>query len=148
MTKSFLSTVFRLPSHLLQQWLLMTALISLLISISAVAAAPVPHNDSESNSHSKALLTKASATSDEKEAQPPVKQFTVGVLANWGQQRAIERWQPMMDYLADKVPGTRFTVRPGTFEQLNQALLRGKSNLLSPTPGNICIWPIAIRSLG
>lgn len=135
MTKSFLSTVFRLPSHLLQQWLLMTALISLLISISAVAAAPVPHNDSESNSHSKALLTKASATSDEKEAQPPVKQFTVGVLANWGQQRAIERWQPMMDYLADKVPGTRFTVRPGTFEQLNQALLRGEIQFIITNPG-------------
>lgn len=61
--------------------------------------------------------------------------LTVGVLANWGYQAAQERWQPLMRYLESEIPGTQFSVYPGTFEQLNQALESGKIQFIVTNPG-------------
>nr|WP_229360285.1 PhnD/SsuA/transferrin family substrate-binding protein [Ferrimonas sediminicola] len=59
----------------------------------------------------------------------------VGVLANWGYRQAEERWQPMMDYLTAKVKGARFSVRPGSFEELNSALEAGEIEFIVTNPG-------------
>lgn len=59
----------------------------------------------------------------------------VGVLANWGYRQAEDRWQPMMDYLTDKVQGARFSVRPGSFEELNAALEAGEIEFIVTNPG-------------
>ena len=42
----------------------------------------------------------------------PVHEFKVGVLANHGVLQAKQRWQPMMDYLSENVPNSRFEVVP------------------------------------
>ncbi|WP_051216059.1 sensor histidine kinase [Ferrimonas futtsuensis] len=59
----------------------------------------------------------------------------VGVLANWGYLQAEKRWQPMMDYLTEKVDGARFSVRPGSFEELNAALEAGEIEFIVTNPG-------------
>ncbi|MEZ9819138.1 PhnD/SsuA/transferrin family substrate-binding protein [Shewanella sp. 10N.286.45.A1] len=59
----------------------------------------------------------------------------VGVLSNWGNQQAIERWQPMMAYLNEQVPGTDFHVYPGNFEALNLAMELGQIQFIITNPG-------------
>ncbi|WP_252007122.1 sensor histidine kinase [Ferrimonas sp. SCSIO 43195] len=59
----------------------------------------------------------------------------VGVLANWGYRQAEERWKPMMDYLSARVDGAHFTVRPGSFEELNTALGAGEIQFIVTNPG-------------
>ncbi|MCL1096087.1 sensor histidine kinase [Shewanella kaireitica] len=59
----------------------------------------------------------------------------VGVLSNWGNQQAIERWQPMMEYLNEQVPGTDFHVYPGNFEALNLAMELGQIQFIITNPG-------------
>lgn len=76
--------------------------------------------------------TQAEAT-NEKVSRDKV--YKVGVLANWGYQKAKERWQPMMDYLSERVPNTHFEVQPGTFEELNQALLDNRIQFIITNPG-------------
>ena len=62
-------------------------------------------------------------------------QYQVGVLANWGEQQAKERWQPMMDYLSSKIPDSRFSVFAGDFSALNKALVTGKIQFIITNPG-------------
>ncbi|WP_394497131.1 sensor histidine kinase [Shewanella sp. ENK2] len=63
------------------------------------------------------------------------QELYVGVLANWGDQQAIARWTPMMDYLNEQVPDTRFHVYPGNFEALNAAMESGKIQFIITNPG-------------
>ncbi|MBR9727517.1 PhnD/SsuA/transferrin family substrate-binding protein [Shewanella intestini] len=64
-----------------------------------------------------------------------VTDFHVGVLANWGNQQATERWSPMMRYLEQQVPNTRFHVYPGNFAALNAAMEAGKIQFIVTNPG-------------
>jgi two-component system sensor histidine kinase TtrS len=66
-------------------------------------------------------------------AQPQA--LYVGVLANWGNQQALERWTPMMQYLDEQVPGTQFHVYPGNFEALNLAMELGQIQFIITNPG-------------
>ncbi|WP_229359807.1 sensor histidine kinase [Ferrimonas aestuarii] len=68
-------------------------------------------------------------------AEPEAAELKVGVLANWGGQQAERRWQPMMDYLSERVDGARFSVVPGSFEELNQAMLAGQIQFIVSNPG-------------
>ncbi|WP_286340000.1 sensor histidine kinase [Ferrimonas sp. YFM] len=68
-------------------------------------------------------------------AEETEQHLKVGVLANWGYLQAEKRWQPMMDYLTDKVDGARFSVRPGSFEELNAALEAGEIEFIVTNPG-------------
>ncbi|WP_231919104.1 sensor histidine kinase [Shewanella sp. UCD-FRSSP16_17] len=63
------------------------------------------------------------------------QELYVGVLANWGDQQAIARWTPMMDYLNEQLPDTRFHVYPGNFEALNAAMESGKIQFIITNPG-------------
>ena len=63
------------------------------------------------------------------------QELHVGVLANWGDQQAIARWTPMMDYLNEQVPGTHFNVYPGNFNALNQAMESGEIQFIITNPG-------------
>ncbi|MCF1426923.1 MAG: PhnD/SsuA/transferrin family substrate-binding protein [Shewanella sp.] len=84
-----------------------------------------------------------------------VKVYRIGVLANWGYQKAKERWQPMMDYLSTHVPEARFKVQPSTFEELNQALLDNRIQFIITNPGQYLYlsnqyplsWLATMRSL-
>ncbi len=68
-------------------------------------------------------------------AEEAEQHLKVGVLANWGYLQAEKRWQPMMDYLTEKVDGARFSVRPGSFEELNAALEAGEIEFIVTNPG-------------
>jgi two-component system sensor histidine kinase TtrS len=61
--------------------------------------------------------------------------FRVGVLANHGVQKGINRWQPMMDYLSQSVPGTRFEVVPVDFDEMSRQLLAHELQFIVTNPG-------------
>ncbi|MBO1270682.1 PhnD/SsuA/transferrin family substrate-binding protein [Shewanella sp. 4t3-1-2LB] len=61
--------------------------------------------------------------------------FRVAVLANHGEAQAKQRWQPMMDYLSDRLPGNRFEVVPLNFTQMDQQLLDHRIQFIVTNPG-------------
>lgn len=61
--------------------------------------------------------------------------FRVGVLANHGVQKGIERWQPMMDHLSQEVPGTHFEVVPVDFDEMSRQLLAHELQFIVTNPG-------------
>ncbi len=61
--------------------------------------------------------------------------FKVGVLANHGVQQGIFRWQPMMDYLSQSVPGTHFEVVPVDFNDMSSQLMNNQLQFIITNPG-------------
>lgn len=59
----------------------------------------------------------------------------VGVLANHGVQKGIERWQPMMDYLSQSVPSTHFEVVPVDFDEMSRQLQAHELHFIVTNPG-------------
>ena len=47
------------------------------------------------------------------------KLIKIGILAIQGNERAIDQWQPTMDYLSETIPGYRFEMLPGTIEDMH-----------------------------
>ena len=65
----------------------------------------------------------------------PVHEFKVGVLANHGVLQAKQRWQPMMDYLSENVPNSRFEVVPVDFNGMRSQLLSNELQFIVTNPG-------------
>lgn len=61
--------------------------------------------------------------------------YKVGVLANWGNEQAKNRWQPMMEYLSEKIPNSKFVVFTGDFKSLNKALVTEEIQFIITNPG-------------
>ncbi|MFQ6370636.1 PhnD/SsuA/transferrin family substrate-binding protein [Shewanella sp. YIC-542] len=61
--------------------------------------------------------------------------FRIAVLANHGQMQAILRWQPMMDYLSQQLPGNRFEVVPLDFTEMKEQLLDHRVQFIVTNPG-------------
>ncbi|MGI2259629.1 sensor histidine kinase [Shewanella sp. GXUN23E] len=130
------------------------SLIGLLIAPLVLVSASASASDTPQHATANVSDIDASKTSV---SQPvaKVKVYRVGVLANWGYQKAKERWQPMMDYLSAHVPGARFEVQPGNFEELNQALLDNRIQFIITNPGQYLYlsnqyplsWLATMRSL-
>ncbi|WP_428771540.1 sensor histidine kinase [Vibrio sp.] len=59
----------------------------------------------------------------------------VGVLAFRGEQKAIARWLPTVDYLSEKIEGHQFILQPLSLEQLNQAVIDGEIDFIITNPG-------------
>ncbi|MDJ0647565.1 MAG: PhnD/SsuA/transferrin family substrate-binding protein [Xenococcaceae cyanobacterium MO_188.B19] len=49
------------------------------------------------------------------------KVFKVGVIAKRGKEKAVEQWQPLIDYLSEKIPEHNFQLLPLNFEEIYQA---------------------------
>nr|WP_076414414.1 sensor histidine kinase [Shewanella sp. UCD-KL12] len=64
-----------------------------------------------------------------------VQTFRVGVLANHGVQKGKLRWQPMMEYLEQNVPGTQFEVVPVDFDEMSHQLLNHEIQFIVTNPG-------------
>ncbi|MFB2734410.1 sensor histidine kinase [Shewanella mangrovisoli] len=64
-----------------------------------------------------------------------LNEFKVGVLANHGVLQAKQRWQPMMDYLSEKVPNSRFEVVPVDFNGMRSQLLSHDLQFIVTNPG-------------
>ncbi len=48
--------------------------------------------------------------------------ISVGVLSNRGEEQAIKQWQPLADYLNEKIPEYRFIIETYDFEQIDKAV--------------------------
>ncbi len=68
-------------------------------------------------------------------AEDAPKVLRVGVLANHGVQAGILRWQPMMDYLSERVPNHSFEVVPLDFNEMSRQLLAHEIQFIVTNPG-------------
>ncbi|GLP97060.1 phosphate/phosphite/phosphonate ABC transporter substrate-binding protein [Paraferrimonas sedimenticola] len=59
----------------------------------------------------------------------------VAVLANWGEVRVKQRWQPTMDYLSEQIPEYRFEVVPLSFEAMAKQLQAKQVQFVVTNPG-------------
>ncbi len=78
---------------------------------------------------------KLGATDAEMGDEPIEAEFRVGVLANHGVAEAKQRWQGMMQYLSDRVPGNRFEVVPVDFDDMRESLLDLRIQFIVTNPG-------------
>lgn len=92
-----------------------------------------------------AYLTQASAqpvTPDADIEKPITTQahaevdYRVAVLANYGVAKSIDRWQPLMDYLTQKVANAHFDVVPLDFNNMNKKLISGDIQFVVTNPGH------------
>ncbi len=58
----------------------------------------------------------------------------IGVLAERGVERCLDRWGPTADYLASQVPGYSFEVVPLTFDEVSSALDRRELDFVLANP--------------
>jgi len=65
----------------------------------------------------------------------PEIDFRVGVLANHGVKQGKLRWQPMMDYLSERVPGANFEVVPLDFDDMSKQMLNHDIQFMITNPG-------------
>lgn len=59
----------------------------------------------------------------------------VGVLATRGSYVAQLRWQPTLDWLAQRIPNTRFVLHPLTLDEMRTAVIQGKIDFIITNPG-------------
>ncbi len=66
-------------------------------------------------------------------AKPAIK---VGVLAYEGNDQALARWQPTVDYLNQLIPDYRFDVVPMAHDEIEQSLIKRKLHFVLTNPGH------------
>ncbi|MEM7591025.1 MAG: PhnD/SsuA/transferrin family substrate-binding protein, partial [Cyanobacteria bacterium P01_A01_bin.83] len=59
----------------------------------------------------------------------------VGVLSNQGDDRAIAKWQPTMDYLTQTIPGYTFEMVPAGFDEMRTIAANNEVNFFLINPG-------------
>lgn len=68
-------------------------------------------------------------------ANQGIQVLKVAVLANEGEQLAIEQWQPTMEYLTQAIPGYRFELVPAGFEEIKGVAAQDEADLYIVNPG-------------
>lgn len=58
----------------------------------------------------------------------------IGVLALRGEEYSLRHWQPMADYLHDRIPGLTFDVVPLGFDELGEAVAAGQVEFVLANP--------------
>ncbi|HZK56694.1 MAG TPA: PhnD/SsuA/transferrin family substrate-binding protein [Clostridia bacterium] len=64
-----------------------------------------------------------------------ISEVRVGVLANKGKSAAIETWQPLVDYLGDKIQEHRFILVPLDFDELYPEVEAGRVDFIITNTG-------------
>lgn len=64
-----------------------------------------------------------------------IETIDVGVLATRGNRAAVERWQPMMDWLSQNIAHTHFQLHPFTLEQMANAVQSQHIDFIITNPG-------------
>jgi len=93
----------------------------LLIIIMLISNAAFAHSEAEMNAASI-------------DSSLPEIDFRVGVLANHGVKQGKLRWQPMMDYLSERVPRANFEVVPLDFDAMNSQMLNHDIQFMITNP--------------
>ncbi len=58
----------------------------------------------------------------------------IGVLAKRGEERTLDRWQPMADYLSREIPGYHFVLKPLDFVEINKAVEQASVDFVLANP--------------
>jgi diguanylate cyclase (GGDEF)-like protein len=67
-------------------------------------------------------------------ANAPVKTIRVGITAFRDKAQTVREWQPTMDYLAERIPGTRFIAIPMALPDFEVALPKGEIDYVITNP--------------
>ena len=62
--------------------------------------------------------------------------LTIGVLAMRGKAEMAQKWQPLADYLGRWLPGYRFKLQVGTFDELDAAIARRQVDFVFSNAGH------------
>ena len=60
---------------------------------------------------------------------------TIGVLADDGDQKTIEHWEPTADYLSEEIPERRFIIVPRHLEGMRRAAKYSEVDFILTNPG-------------
>jgi two-component system sensor histidine kinase TtrS len=63
-------------------------------------------------------------------------EVVIGVLAHRGDQAAISKWTPTIDYLNEEIPGSKFRLLPLDLHEMSAALTESKLDFILTNPGN------------
>jgi two-component system sensor histidine kinase TtrS len=63
-------------------------------------------------------------------------EVVIGVLAHRGDQAAINKWTPTIDYLNQEIPAREFRLLPLDLDEMSAALTEGKLDFILTNPGN------------
>ncbi len=74
-------------------------------------------------------------TEETQESKTQKTIFKIGVLANLGDDAAIQKWQATADYLSSEIPEYSFEVVPLDFEEINQAVRDNTIDFAIGNPG-------------
>jgi two-component system, LuxR family, sensor histidine kinase TtrS len=69
-------------------------------------------------------------------AQAAGNEVVIGVLAHRGDQAAISKWTPTIDYLNEEIPGSEFRLQPLDLNEMSAALAQGELDFILTNPGN------------
>jgi signal transduction histidine kinase/ABC-type phosphate/phosphonate transport system substrate-binding protein len=58
----------------------------------------------------------------------------IGVLANRGTERCLEKWGPTAEYLTGEIAGTRFVIKPLAHDEVAPAVRRGEVDFILTNP--------------
>jgi len=89
-----------------------------------------------------ALLSALHAPTSVAAAAPtaePTPQFTLGVLAHRGKDRAQQDWQPTVDYLTRSLPGHQFRLLPLLLDETENAVAQGRVDFILTNPENYIV---------
>ena len=68
------------------------------------------------------------------DAAPANDLVKIGVLANRGPERCLEKWSPTSDYLTNAIPGQTFVIVPVDFKQIHTVVQKGEVDLILANP--------------
>jgi two-component system sensor histidine kinase TtrS len=63
-------------------------------------------------------------------------EVVIGVLAHRGDQAAVSKWTPTIDYLNEEIPGNEFRLLPLDLHEMSAALAQDKLDFILTNPGN------------
>ncbi len=92
-------------------------LFSCISFLSPLASSQTAENNLEVTESSNQILDQTNSG----ETVTQTKVFQVGVTAKRGKDKAIEQWQPLIDYLSETIPGYSFELLPLNFEEIFKA---------------------------
>ncbi|WP_179287522.1 sensor histidine kinase [Paraferrimonas haliotis] len=81
------------------------------------------------------LITAAKASSNFGADVQQEVTLKVAVLANWGDFRTSNRWQPTMNYLSNAIDGYHFEAVPLSFSEMSRQLANGDVQFIVTNPG-------------
>lgn len=132
LSQKFNSAIKEKKSNFSKNWKSGVLILSLGGLILPIASLPSISKAIDSVITPKVFAQESSVTAPNTAEKKIIK---VGVLAKEDLDLTIAQWQPMMDYLSEKIPGYTFKMIPKNFEEMGQVAARSEADFFIINPG-------------